>query len=174
MNEPEFRLIDPQMISDNPFRLIDKEWMLITAGKTESFNTMTASWGGFGVLWNKPVVFCFVRPVRYTYKFMEKSDYFTASFFGREYRKALNYCGKYSGRNVDKMKATGLTPKTSPKGSIYFDEARLVLECRKLYFSDLNPEHFVDPEIIRNYPEADYHRMYVGEITNCFSREKPL
>jgi len=174
MNDTPFKIIDPGTISDNPFKLIDKEWMLITAGRSESFNTMTASWGGFGILWNKPVVFCFVRPVRYTYLFMEISDYFTTSFFSREFRKALNYCGKYSGRDVDKIKATGLTPIASPKGNVYFNEARLVLECRKLYFSDINPEHFILPEIDRNYPDADYHRMYIGEITNCLSREKPI
>jgi flavin reductase (DIM6/NTAB) family NADH-FMN oxidoreductase RutF len=174
MNDIPFKLIDPELITDNPFKLIDKEWMLITAGGIESFNTMTASWGGFGILWNKPVVFCFVRPVRYTYQFMEKSDYFTTSFFVREYRKVLNYCGKYSGRDVDKIKATGLTPVSSPGGSVYFDEARLVLECRKLYFSDINPEHFLLPEINRNYPNADYHRMYIGEIISCYSREQAV
>jgi flavin reductase (DIM6/NTAB) family NADH-FMN oxidoreductase RutF len=171
MNKTPFRSIGPEMINDNPFKLIDKEWMLITAGGINSFNTMTASWGGFGILWNKPVVFCFVRPVRHTYQFMEKSDYFTTSFFTAEYREALNFCGKYSGRDVDKIKATGLTPIASPKGGVYFDEARLVLECRKLYFSDIDPKHFLLPQINRNYPNADYHRMYIGDITNCFSRE---
>jgi flavin reductase (DIM6/NTAB) family NADH-FMN oxidoreductase RutF len=172
MNDTPFKKISPEMIVDNPFKLIDKEWMLITAGGIGSFNTMTASWGGFGILWNKPVIFCFVRPVRHTYLFMEKSDFFSATFFDKQYRKALNYCGKYSGRNVDKIKATGLTPIVSPRGSIYFDEARLVLECRKLYFSDIDPGHFILPEINHNYPDADYHRMYIGEITNCFSRGK--
>ena len=27
---------------------------------------MTASWGGMGILWNKPVVFVFIRPQRFT------------------------------------------------------------------------------------------------------------
>ena len=146
--------------------------MLVTAGEIESFNTMTASWGGFGILWNKPVVFCFVRPVRHTYIFMEKSGYFTASFFGKEYLEALNFCGKYSGRDVDKIKATGLTPISSPAGSVYFNEARLLLECRKLYFSDIDPENFMLPEININYPKADYHRMYIGEIISCYNNFK--
>ena len=171
MNDTRFRSIQPENICDNLFTLIDKQWMLITAGNHESFNTMTASWGGFGILWNKPVVFCFVRPVRHTYLFMEKSDYFTLAFFSREYRDVLNYCGNYSGRDVDKIKSTGLTPANSPNGSVFFEESRLLFECRKLYFSDINPEHFILPEINRNYPEADYHRMYIGEITCCFSCE---
>lgn len=172
MNNKPFKNISPTLITDNPFQLIDKEWMLITAGGIESFNTMTASWGGFGILWNKPVVFCFVRPVRYTYEFMEKAGFFTATFFDREYRKALNFCGANSGRDTDKMAATGLTPVASPNGSVYFEQARLVLECRKLYFSDINPEHFIDPAINNNYPMADYHRMYIGEIVNCMLKEK--
>jgi flavin reductase (DIM6/NTAB) family NADH-FMN oxidoreductase RutF len=172
MSNESFINISPTLITDNPFQLIDKEWMLITAGKPESFNTMTASWGGFGILWNKPVVFCFVRPVRYTYQFMEESDFFTATFFDRKYRKALNFCGANSGRDIDKMAATGLTPLASAHGSVYFEQARLVLECRKLYFSDIDPEHFSDPAINNNYPFADYHRMYIGEILNCMQKGK--
>ncbi|HEX7410914.1 MAG TPA: flavin reductase [Bacteroidales bacterium] len=172
MSNESFINISPTLITDNPFQLIDKEWMLITAGKLESFNTMTASWGGFGILWNKPVVFCFVRPVRYTYQFMEKSDFFTATFFDRKYRKALDFCGANSGRDMDKMAATGLKPLASPNGSVYFEQARLVLECRKLYFSDIDPEHFLVPAINKNYPNADYHRMYIGEIVSSMQREK--
>lgn len=172
MTNELFKNINPTQITDNPFQLIDKEWMLITAGELGSFNTMTASWGGFGILWNKPVVFCFVRPVRYTYQFMEKTGFFTATFFDREYRKALNFCGANSGRDTDKMAATGLTPIMSPNGSVYFEQARLVLECRKLYFSDIDPGHFILPEIKKNYPMEDYHRMYIGEIVNCLQKIK--
>ena len=171
MRNESFKNISPTLITDNPFQLIDKEWMLITAGELNFFNTMTASWGGFGILWNKPVVFCFVRPVRYTYQFMENSDFFTATFFDQEYREALNFCGANSGRDIDKATATGLTPVASSNGGVYFEQARLVLECRKLYFSDIDPEHFVVPEINRNYPKADYHRMYIGEIVSCMQRE---
>ena len=172
MSDKSFINISPTLITDNPFHLIDKEWMLITAGNLQSFNTMTASWGGFGILWNKPVIFCFVRPVRYTYQFIEESGFFTATFFDRKYRKALNFCGANSGRDTDKMAATGFTPLVSPNGSVYFEQARLVLECRKLYFTDIDPEHFLDPVINRNYPLADYHRLYIGEIMNCLQKEK--
>ena len=172
MSNDLFKNISPTLIIDNPFQLIDKEWMLITAGQLESFNTMTASWGGFGILWNKPVVFCFVRPVRYTFQFIEKSDFFTATFFDREYREALNFCGANSGRDVDKMAATNLTPLALPNGSVYFEQARLILECRKLYYSDIDPENFLVPAINKNYPNADYHRMYIGEIVSCMQRKK--
>jgi flavin reductase (DIM6/NTAB) family NADH-FMN oxidoreductase RutF len=98
---------------------------------------------------------------------MEKSDFFTVSFFGEEHRAALEYCGSHSGRDVDKTKATGLTPVRSDSGAVYFAEARIVLECRKIYFQDIDPANFVDPTIADNYPARDYHRMYVGQIVKC-------
>lgn len=166
----DLQKINPEDIHQNPFTLIDDDWFLLTAGKLESFNTMTASWGGMGILWNKQVVFCFVRPQRYTYDFMEKNEFFTMSFFDESQRPALNLCGKRSGRQVNKMEATGLKPFESPSKSIFYEQSVLMLECRKLYYSDINPEHFLVKSIDSNYPKKDYHRMYIGEIISCFSK----
>jgi flavin reductase (DIM6/NTAB) family NADH-FMN oxidoreductase RutF len=164
------KIIDPSEIDGNAFKLIADDWMLVTAGTPASFNTMTASWGAFGELWNKKICICFVRPTRYTYEFLERESLFTLSFFAEEYREALQYCGTVSGRDADKMKATGLTPVPSSQGSVHFAEARLVFECRKIYISDLDPAHFLAPEIEAEYPLKDYHRMYVGEIITCLTR----
>lgn len=169
MTYHDFQKISPQAISQNPFTLIDDDWFLLSAGSTDAFNTMTASWGGVGILWNKPVVFCFVRPQRYTYKFMESNSLFTMCFFDEKYRDSLSLCGKVSGRQTDKMKATGLKPIESPGGSVFYDQASLLIECRKLYFSDIIPENFIVDSIQANYPKKDYHRMYIGEITSCFN-----
>jgi flavin reductase (DIM6/NTAB) family NADH-FMN oxidoreductase RutF len=144
--------------------------MLITAGTTASFNTMTASWGGFGHLWNRDICWCVIRPQRHTYGFTERSSRFTLSFFDREYREALRYCGTHSGRDVDKMAATGLTPVQTVEGSIYFEEARLVIECQKIYLHDIDPAHFLDPDIHNEYPDKDYHRLYLGRIVRCLQR----
>jgi flavin reductase (DIM6/NTAB) family NADH-FMN oxidoreductase RutF len=164
-----FKAISPEQINDNTFKLIGKDWMLVTAGPPEAYNTMTASWGGFGVLWMKNVCWCVIRPVRHTYQFTEKADTFTLSFFGEEYRTALNICGTKSGRDIDKAAATGLTPVAGDlAGTTAWVEARLVIECKKLYYQDINPEQFVDPSIDQYYPDKDYHRMYIGEIVNCF------
>jgi flavin reductase (DIM6/NTAB) family NADH-FMN oxidoreductase RutF len=168
MTYKDLQKIDPQDISQNPFTLIDNDWFLLSAGNLQVFNTMTASWGGMGILWNKPVVFCFVRPHRYTYKFMELNEYFTMSFFDESHRDVLNYCGKVTGRQHDKMLATGLKPFESEAGSIFYEQSKLMLECRKLYFSDIIPEHFLVESINKNYPKKDYHRMYIGEITACY------
>ncbi|MCX7018293.1 MAG: flavin reductase family protein [bacterium] len=166
-----FTEIDVESLEDNPFKLIGKEWMLITAGSRESFNTMTASWGGLGVLWNKRVAFIFIRPTRHTYLFAEKSKTFTLCFFDEKHREALNICGTCSGRDVDKIRMTGLTPAETPGGSICFAEARMVLECHKLYFSDIDPAQFINPDIDRNYPAKDYHRMHIGEIMRCLVKQ---
>lgn len=162
-----FRALDPEKLEGNVFKLIGSDWMLVTAGSLQKYNMMTASWGGLGILWGKPVCFCVVRPHRYTYEFMERENAFTLSFFEKDYKKVLNLCGSKSGRDIDKTSIEGLTPAEGGAGSIYFNEAKLVLECKKLYYQDINPENFVDPSLDKNYPDKDYHRMYVGEIVNC-------
>lgn len=167
----KLRLIGPETISENPFQLIGSDWMLITAGNLQKFNTMTASWGGMGILWNKKVCFCVVRPSRYTYNFMEEAKNFTLSFYEEKYRKALSFCGSKSGRDVDKVAATGLTPEEGSDGTIYFQEARLVMECKKIYYQDLEPGNFLDESIEKNYNGKDYHRLYVGEIIGCRIKE---
>jgi len=165
-----FQEINPEQIQDNVFKLIGSDWMLITAGDMTAYNTMTASWGGLGVLWGKNVAFCFVRPQRFTYQFLEKHDTFTLSFFDKEYRKALEFCGSHSGKNVNKVEATGLTP-VEDNGAIYFKEARLVIVCRKIYYQDITASNFLDPGIGKNYPMKDYHRMYTGHIIKCLLKE---
>ena len=166
----ELSPFDLYAIPDNPFKLIADDWMLITAGTPDRFNMMTASWGAVGELWHKKVCFVFVRPTRYTYEFVEKADHFTLSFFEEKLRPVLNFCGRVSGREMNKAAKAGLTPITGKTGSVFFAEARLVLECRKIYYQDLVPGQFLDVEIEANYPRKDYHRMYVGEIVNCLAR----
>jgi flavin reductase (DIM6/NTAB) family NADH-FMN oxidoreductase RutF len=154
-----------ETLSFNPFTKFSSEWALLTAGRKGAFNTMTISWGGMGVLWGKNIVFCVVRPVRHTYKFMEKEKFFTLSFFGKEYRKALGICGAISGRDKDKVKMSGLHPVFLGSSRVAFREAEQVFVCKKIYFKDLDPRNFLDPSIEGNYPEKDYHRLYIGEIT---------
>lgn len=169
--EQSFKRVPPTELTDNPFKLIHEDKMLVTAGNLERFNTMTASWGGLGILWHKPVAFCVIRPVRYTYEFMESADRFTLSFFTDEYRDVLQMCGSVSGRETDKAEAADITPVQEEPGAVFFKEARLVLECRKLYYQDIDPEQFVDKELDTFYPRKDYHRMYVGEIISCRIKE---
>ena len=165
-----FKNIGVKEIQGNIFELIGDKWMLITGGDMSGFNTMTASWGGAGILWQKPVSFCFVRPQRYTREFMDDGLYYTLSFYGEAYRDMLFFCGSQSGRNVDKVKESCLTPSCADCGAVYFEEAELVLVCKKIYFEDFVPEKFLAPEIAKVYENSDYHRMYIGEIIEVLSK----
>ena len=157
--------IDPKQIAKNPFSMIGDQWMLITAGDAESCNTMTASWGGLGILWNKPMAIAYIRPQRYTKQFVDEQEYFTLTFFPAEYRQALALCGTKSGRDTDKVKECGFTVAEAEGGAPYFEQAELVLVCRKLYQSTLKEEGFVDRSILADhYPSRDLHEMYIGEI----------
>lgn len=168
----DFKAINPEALTDNVFKLLDKDWMLITAGTLDHYNTMTASWGHMGIMWNLPIAIAWIRPQRYTFEFTEQYSHFTLSFFSKEYRKALQFCGTKSGRDHDKAAETGLTPVATDKGNVFFREARLVLECRKLYADDLKSENFIVPEIAgKHYPGKDFHRFYMGEIEKSFERD---
>ena len=167
-----FEKIDPKSLDQNVFSMIGDQWMLITAGTREQCNTMTASWGGLGVLWGKPVATVYIRPQRYTLEFVEREEKFTLAFFGEAYRKALALCGSKSGRDIDKVKECSFTVKTGAGGAPFFQEAELALVCRKLYWQDIDPTHFLDPDLDGKwYPGKDYHRMYIGEIVEVY-REK--
>jgi len=160
-------------IQDNPFQLIGREWMLVTAGEPSALNTMTAAWGGLGYLWNRDVCFCFVRPNRYTYEFTEKHAYFSLCFFPEDRRETLKICGSRSGRDVDKLKLTGLEPLWDREAP-YFAQARLAMVCKKIYYADINPNRFIDANLTGLYPEKQYHRLYVGEILHCLVKKKDL
>ncbi|MGN1043278.1 MAG: flavin reductase [Acutalibacteraceae bacterium] len=147
----------------NPFYEIGTDWMLISAGDKEKFNTMTASWGGLGILWNKNVSFAFVRPQRYTFEFLEKYDYYSLSFFDSSFKPVLKFCGEVSGRNTNKVKESGLTPVVDNEAP-YFKEAKKVFICKKIYSQFIDSSCFIDKNIQNNYENKDYHKMYVGEI----------
>lgn len=158
-----FERISPADMENNVFRLID-DMMLVGAGDEESFNMMTASWGMLGPLWRKQTAAVFVRKHRYTFQFLESNPRFALSFFGGGYKKELSFCGTNSGRDVNKAEETGLTPVFADGGAVYFEQASLVLLCKKIYFQDFDPSNFLDDGIDLQYPASDYHRMYIGEI----------
>ncbi len=154
----------------NPFLKIGKDWMLITAGDEENFNTMTASWGGMGVLWNKDVAYTFIRPCRYTYEFAQKKEYFSLCFFPEEYRNALTLCGRKSGRDCNKVKEAGLTT-VFIDGVPCFEEASLVLICRKMYAQEMSKDFALTDEVTKHYGEDEpYHTFYVGEIVKVLTK----
>lgn len=156
-------------LQQNPFSAIGEQWMLVTAMRDGKPNTMTASWGGLGVLWFKNVATIYVRPQRYTHEFLDASDKFTLSFLPEKYRDALTLCGKQSGRDGDKIAQAGLTAVIDGDCA-YFQEAELVMVCRKIYRSKLDPAGFIDGKIDTNYPKKDYHTVFIGEIEICLKK----
>lgn len=159
-----FQPVEIKDLQFNPFTLIDKEWMLVTAGSAQAYNTMTASWGGLGELWKKYVSFVFIRPQRYTMEFVDKEDCYSLCFFDESYRKALSFCGSHSGRDCDKAKETGLTP-VFDEAAPYFAEAKMVFICRKMHKQAIDPAGFIDPTVDADcYPGKDYHQMFIGDI----------
>ena len=153
------------MLKESVFSLIGDRWMLVAAtDKSGKTNAMTASWGGMGVLWGKKVAFVFIRPQRYTKRFVDEADKFTLSFFDDSYKNMLGYMGKVSGKDEDKIAKSGLTV-TDRNGAPVFKEASLTLVCRKMYRDTLKEENFIDKSNIEKwYPQKDYHDVYVAEI----------
>ncbi len=150
---------------------IGKDWMLISATDGKAENTMTASWGCCGFLWNRPIAVCFVRPQRFTCPIMESSDHFSLAFFDETHRDALRYCGSHSGRNGDKFSAAGLTVSHSAQGVPYPAEATCVLICKKLYVQTMEEDCFVEPSLLSNYAAGDFHRVFIGEITEVLCKK---
>ena len=153
--------IDITEISRNPVELIGKQWMLITAGTAENFNCMTASWGGIGFLWNRPVAFVFVRPNRHTVNFIEAQPAFTLSFMPEQYRQDLIFCGRHSGRDVDKMAHTSLRPATTPAGLPTFADAELAgypIDCHRFALSPIGIA-----EEVSTVPPVHFHAKGIEE-----------
>jgi flavin reductase (DIM6/NTAB) family NADH-FMN oxidoreductase RutF len=166
----KFEKIQVSELRCNPFDMIGKDSFLITAGNKNGFNTMTAGWGYLGILWNRPAAIVLVRPSRYTYGYMEREEYFTACFFGGEYSEQLKLCGSKSGRDIDKVAATGFTPAFSQCGAPYFEEAKLVLVCKRRFERDMTADDVPENDKNRFFKNKDYHRIYFSEIVEILER----
>lgn len=166
-------------ITVNPYTLFSKKWAALSVGnEQDGYNAMTIAWGTIGALWEKtnhrnqlPAMTVFVRPGRYTNVLMKREEYFTVAVFDESYKKTLGYLGSHTGKNTDKYKEAGITP-VFDKGTVYPKEAELVFACRKLYASSLQETEFCDKELISfNYPEKDFHHVYVGQIEKILKKE---
>jgi flavin reductase (DIM6/NTAB) family NADH-FMN oxidoreductase RutF len=150
----------------HPFDVWNNNWALLSSGDfaAREFNCMTISWGSLGYMWNKPFAMVVVRPQRYTRKFIDASDSFTLSVFPEQYKETLETLGSTSGREMDKVNASGFTPQSSSRvASPSFLEAELTIECSKMYFDDYEPDNFL-ADFIEDLYEDDYHRMYFGQV----------
>lgn len=164
-----FKTINPKEIKDNLIKLISDEWMLVSAGNENGYNMMTASWGFAGEMWGNDCAIAMIRPQRYTMKFIDENDYFTLSFYG-DNKDIHKVCGSESGRDVNKTELTGLTP-IFDESTVYFEQARLVLVCKKQYVQKLDSVCFTDTSPISWYPDEDYHYMIIGKIEKVLVKE---
>ena len=167
--------VDPKTIAPAPLPAFGGQNALLTAGTAERCNTMTIGWCQTGRLWNLQTCTVYVRPERYTYEFMESSDYFTVSVLPPERKDAMSLCGARSGRDLDKIKACGLTVRTGESGAPFFEEAELVLVCRKLYVQDMTPDSVLPAGAEKILPyygaKGGWHRVYTGEIVEAYASE---
>lgn len=162
-----FKEISAKEIDTNLIKAISEEWMLVAAGNKDKYNMMTASWGFAGEMWGNDCMAAVIRPQRYTLEFINESDYFTLSFYG-DNEDIHKICGSKSGRDTDKTALTGLTPVFSDS-TVYFEEARLVIICKKQYVQQMREDCFTDNEPLRWY-NNDLHYMVIGKIEKVLQK----
>lgn len=166
-----YQKIDFNEFVINPFNKIGKEWLLITAKKEDTLNTMTASWGTLGYLWNKPVVTMYIRPQRYTKQFVDHAEYFTITFFNNHLQE-LRILGNKSGKDCNKIEEVGFKVQ-EVEGQPTFEQGEYVMICKKIYEDTIKNECFEDESLSnKNYPKKDFHTAYIGEIISIYKNIK--
>jgi flavin reductase (DIM6/NTAB) family NADH-FMN oxidoreductase RutF len=171
-----FDNIAPATMTDNVFKLVGEDFMLITSGTETNYNTMTAGWGGWGVVFNAPATWCVLRANRYTLEYIRNTKTYTLTFFEDEYNGQVLHFGMASGRDSDKMKTHQLTAVTTPLGNIAYKEASLIIECELTQLTTVQPDDFYTDEakafIASGYEDAkDYHKLVFGKITNVWRKK---
>jgi flavin reductase (DIM6/NTAB) family NADH-FMN oxidoreductase RutF len=171
-----FQPLAPAEMTDNVFKLVGQDFTVITAGTEINYNSMTASWGGWGILFNEPTTWCILRASRYTLEFIRKENLYTMCYFDEQYKDQVMLFGSASGRSSDKMKQHTLTPVETPEGSIAYKEAKLIIECELTEITTVNPDDFYTADgrsfITEAYEEAhDYHKLVFGKIANVWVKK---
>ena len=171
-SEKTFQKIDPKELTDNPVSLFADNWFVISAGDSTKFNEMTVSWGNLGNVWEEPSITIYIRNTRFTYPFIDNGRYFVLNSFDEEYRDKVKFIGSHSGRDTDKVKETGLTPKFTELGNPYFEEAKLVIECEKMYYDDIvRTQLFEKGQEMYSVESDETHRMFIGRIVNMWVKK---
>ena len=176
-----FKEIELDDLKINPMTMFGKEWCLITAGNQDNgYNGMTIAWGHIGAIWDRktekgkqiiPTACVYIRPQRYTKQFFEREELFTISAFDSQYKRALGYMGSHSGRDENKIENAHLTPLFID-GTTAYQEAKMIFVCKKIYKSPLLEAGFISKDIVEeNYPQRDFHDMYIGEILKVYVKE---
>ena len=171
-----FKQISPEEISNNVFTLVGEIYPVITAGKEDHYNSMTASGGGMGLLFKKPATWCILQSKRYTLELIERVQTYTLSYFPHELKKQVHFLGSKSGRDSEKMKEVELTRTQTPSGNISYKEAGLIIECKLTQITMPNINDFYSQEakdyLSEVYKDPNEYRKYVfGEITHVWAKK---
>ena len=83
--------------------------MVSCADREGKPNIITIAWAGT-VCTNPPMVSISVRPTRYSYDMIRETGEFVINLVTEPLTRACDYCGVVSGRDVDTLARTGLTP----------------------------------------------------------------
>ena len=142
--------------------------LLLCAGNKDGSNAMTIGWISLGIHWLNPSLTVYVADKRHTRPFMDNNDYFTVMTFKND--TVLEYMGRHSGRDGDKAKALGLHVKYTDKGTPYYAEADMVIECRVMYAAQFKAENIKDPLVTGFYSlfRDGIHHEYIGRITKAW------
>lgn len=160
-----WRNIEPSEVEDNFVKLLHENMGLLAVGEPGQTNSMTIGWGTFGTLWSVPVFNVYVSEDRYTHGLMEKYDTYTVSFLSKEHRDDVMYLGTHSGRDGDKISQTSLTLAYTENGTPYFEEAFMVIECRKQYGAPFDASRLGEiPSGFYDRSRVTIHSAYAGQI----------
>jgi flavin reductase (DIM6/NTAB) family NADH-FMN oxidoreductase RutF len=133
-------------------------------------NTMTASWGFGGVMWDKPIIVAPVRPTRFTHDLIAQTKEFSISVpLDDKMNKLLGYFGSVSGRDVDKYKEKNITPVRCKSLDTFVMPNCLCFECKLIYTNNIVKERL--DEGIKNgfYGDNAFHTMFYGEIIYVYN-----
>jgi flavin reductase (DIM6/NTAB) family NADH-FMN oxidoreductase RutF len=171
-----FSAIEAKDMPGDVFTHTGTEYTVITAGHPSHYNSMVAGWGGWGILFNRPATWCFLRSSRYTLELMRKEQTYTMTYFDEAFREDILLFGMKSGRDSDKMKESKLTSVQTPSGNMAYKEARLIIECKLVEVTTVSPDDFYTEESRNFIQEAhaetnDYHKIVFGEITAVWLRK---
>jgi flavin reductase (DIM6/NTAB) family NADH-FMN oxidoreductase RutF len=120
-------------------------------------NIMTAAW--IGISNSNPLsIAVSMRPATYSYGNVTETGAFTVNIPSSDMARYVDYAGRFSGRDVDKFKETGLTPvRAEFVNAPYIKEFPIVIEC------ELTAIH-----------ELGSHRQFIGKVIDVKADEAIL
>lgn len=123
--------------------------LLTSIDEEGNANIITLAWS-MPASFKPPLAAVSIAPERYSHGLVMNSREFVVNIPTMEIAKETLFCGRNSGRDVDKFKATGLTPIPAKKvRPPLIRECMAHLECR-----------------VVDYVKAGDHTIFIGEVVS--------